>query len=47
MEREGRRRSSLKNNSSARKAQIKKTRLVSSIIEKAEQGDEEENKGRS
>ncbi len=28
-------------------ADTKKARLVSSIIEKAEQGDEEENKGRS
>ena len=35
------------NSITTQEADIKKARLVSSIIEKAEQGDEEENKGRS
>lgn len=47
MEKEDNRRSSLENNNSTMGAEIKKARLVSSILEKAEQGDEEENKGRS
>lgn len=47
MEKEDNRRSSLENNNSTMGAEINKARLVSSILEKAEQGDEEENKGRS
>jgi hypothetical protein len=35
------------NSITAQEADIKKARLVSNIMEKAEQGDEEENKGRS
>ena len=38
---------SFDNNIPTMEAEIKKARLVSNLIEKAEQGDEEENKGRS
>jgi hypothetical protein len=38
---------SFENNIATTEANIKKARIVSSIMEKAEQGDEEENKGRS
>ncbi|MDD4504505.1 MAG: hypothetical protein PHS15_06730 [Clostridiaceae bacterium] len=47
MEKEDERRISFENSISTMEADIKKAQLVSSIIEKAEQGDEEENMGRS
>jgi len=47
MENQGRNKDTFENSIKAQEADIKKARLVSNIIEKAEQGDEEENKGRS
>ena len=47
MEKEHRQNNTFESSVSEKETEIKKARLVSSIIEKAEQGDEEENKGRS
>ena len=47
MEKENKNKLSFENNISNTEADIKKAHLVSKIIEEAEQGDEEVNKGRS
>lgn len=47
MENQEKNQSTFENSIAAHEAETKKARLVSSIIEKAEQGDEEANKGRS
>lgn len=47
MEKKHKYRTPIENRTSETEAGIKKAHLVSSIMEKAEQGDEEENKGRS
>jgi len=47
MKKEDKNRNSMENSVSALEADMKKAHLVSSIMEKAELGDEEENKGRS
>jgi hypothetical protein len=47
MESKSRSKNSFENSIPTMEAEVKKARLVESIIEKAEQGDEEENKGRS
>ncbi len=47
MEKEYKHSSTFESSVSENEAEMKKSRLVSSITEKAEQGDEEENKGRS
>ncbi|HYF83552.1 MAG TPA: hypothetical protein VEB00_11060 [Clostridia bacterium] len=47
MENQEKHKGTFENSIATQEADIKKARLVSSIMEKAEQGDEEENKGRS
>jgi len=47
MKKEDEYRTSFENSITATKASIRKAHIISDIIEKAEQGDEEENKGRS
>lgn len=47
MEKEHKYNISMKNKTQTMEAKVKKAHLVSSIIEKSEQGEEEENKGRS
>jgi DNA invertase Pin-like site-specific DNA recombinase len=47
MEKEDNNNNQFESSISTEEAEMKKARIVSSIIQKAEQGDEEENKGRS
>jgi len=47
MEFNGESKNLVENNTPTTEAEIRKARLVSSLIEKAEQDEEEENKGRS